>query len=204
VQRPIRAPRTHGKSFEEEVMQVLKNLGAVLVLGVVVAACGGGAAPTQAPGATQSGGGGGGTATQAPAATDGGGNGGNGGGIGTQFGKVTYTVTGPVQASGELGFIPQASMFGGDQGSVLNFGDTDMGGTGASVVSIVIDASGAVLVSYAGPAGQVPAASCTTSDWNIGAGNASGKFECTAATSITASGAAVAGGNIKGEFTAHT
>ena len=185
-------------------MQILKELGAVMLLGVAVAACGGGAAATQAPGATQSGGGNGGTTTQAPAPTEDNGNGNGNGGIGTQFGKVTFTVTGPVQASGELGFIPQASLFGGDQGSVLNFGDTDMGGADASVISVVIGSDGTIVISYAGPEGQVPAASCTTTDWNVGAGTGSGKFDCTAATSITASGAAVAGGNIKGEFTAKT
>ena len=188
-------------------MQVLKNLGAALVLGVAIAACGGGNAPTQAPGATQAGGNGGngGTPTEQPAATDdNGGNGGNGGVIGTQYGKVTYTVDGPVKANGELGFIPQASMFGGDQGSALNFGTADNSGSDQTLVSIVIGADGAVLVSYAGPAGQVPAATCTTSDWNVGAGSASGKFDCTAAMSLTPSGAAVTGGTIKGEFTAHT
>jgi hypothetical protein len=184
-------------------MQVMKNLGAVIVLGVVVAACGGNA-PTQAPGATQSGGGGGGGgATQQPAATDD--NGGNGGGtIGFQYGKVTFTVDGPVKANGELGFIPQASMFGGAQGSAFNFGNSDSAGADAKLVSIVIGADGSVLVSYAGPEGQVPAATCTTSDWNVGGTSGSGKFDCTAQLSLTPSGATAAGGTIKGEFTAHT
>lgn len=189
-------------------MQVVKNLGAVVVLGVVVAACGGGNAPTQAPAATQPGGGGGATAqpvatnNTGPGATDD--NGGNGGTIGTQYGKVTYTVTGPIQASGELGFIPMGSMFGGAQGTILNFGQVDTTGTDASTVSIVIGADQSVVVSYLGTAGQMPGTTCTTSDWNIGANTASGKFDCTASITITSSGAAVAGGNIKGEFTAHT
>jgi hypothetical protein len=34
--------------------------------------------------------------------------------------------------------------------------------------------------------------------------SARGKFDCTAEMSITGSGAAVAGGKITGEFTAHT
>lgn len=189
-------------------MQVLRQLGVVVVLGAVVAACGGGT-PTQAPGATQSGGGGGGGATQQPAATtdpgpgetdDGGGNGGT---IGFQYGKVTFTITGAITANGELGFIPQASLFGGDQGTVLNFGDSDIGGSG-TVVSVATSADGSVIVSYVGTAGQVPGATCTTSDWNIGTGSASGKFDCEAVLSITASGAAVAGSKIKGEFTART
>ena len=188
-------------------MQVVKSLGAVVALGVLVAACGGGA-PTQGPGATQPGGGGGGATAQPGATNDTGpgptGDGGNGGTIGFEYGKVTFTVTGPIETSGELGFIPMGSMFGGDQGTILNFGQSDTTGTDGSMVSVVIGADESVVVSYLGTAGQMPGATCTTSDWNIGANTASGKFDCTATITITASGATVAGGNIKGEFTAHT
>lgn len=186
-------------------MQVLKNVGASLVLGVIVAACGGGNAPTQAPGATPAAGNGGnGAATQQPTGTGNpGGNGGNGG-VGFEFGKVKFTVDGPVKASGELGFIPAASAFGGAQGSALSFGTADNAGSDATLVSIVIGADGAVIVSYAGPAGQVPAATCTTSEWNVGATSASGKFDCTAALSLMPSGATAAGGTIKGDFTARS
>ena len=184
-------------------MQVVKQLGAVVVLGIVVAACGGGNAPTKAPDATQAGGNGGnGGATQQPAATeDNGGNGGNT--IGFENGKVTFTVDGPVKANGELGFIPQASMFGLAQGSAFSFGDSASGGATATLVSIVIGADGSVLVSYVGPAGQVPAATCTTSDWKVEATSASGKFDCKSEISLTSSGAAVGGSTIKGEFNAH-
>jgi len=190
-------------------MQVTRAFGATVVLGVVVAACGGSAPATQAPGATQGGGGGGG-ATQAAAptaaaeATDGGGGGGDGGNtIGFTYGKVTFTVTGPVTAQGEYGFLPPASMFGGAQGSILNFASSQ--GSDANLLSIVVNQDGTVVVSFTSAAlGQVPAATCTTSDWNVGAGSGSGKFDCTASMSLTPSGAAVAGGAIKGEFTAHT
>ena len=181
-------------------MQVLKNVGAAVVLGAIVAACGGGSAPTQAPGATQAGGNGG-NATQIPAATQGGG-GGGGNGIDTSHGKVTFTVSGPLSASGEYGFIPAGSIFGGAQGSVFNFGDTS--GADASIVSIIVSPDGTVLVSWSGPAGQVPGAQCTTSDWNVGGTEAKGKFDCTAAFSMTSSGATVEGGTIKGEFTARS
>lgn len=183
-------------------MQVLKQLGAVVVLGVVVAACGGGT-PTQAPAATQAGGGGGGGggATQQPAATEDGGNGGNT--IDFTYGKVTFTTTGPIATQGEYGFIPMGSMFGGAQGTVLNFGNSS--GSDGSILSIIVAADGTVTVSFSGSAlGQIPGTTCTTSDWNIGSGNASGKFDCTAQFSITPSGAVVEGGTIKGEFTAHT
>jgi hypothetical protein len=184
-------------------MQVFKQLGAVALLGAVIAACGGNT-PTQAPAATQSGGGGGDGATQAPAATaDNGGNGNNGGTIGFQNGKITFTIDGTIKTSGELGFIPQASLFGGAQGSTLSFGQSDSGGTDASLVSVVQAADGTVLVSYVGPDGQVPAATCTTTDLKIEATSGSGKFDCRSDISITASGAAVGGSTIKGEFTAH-
>lgn len=183
-------------------MQVVRSLGAAAVLGVIVAACGGNA-PTQAPGATQSGGGGGGGgATQQPAATeDNGGNGGNGGTIGFQNGKVKFTATGPVAAEGEYGFIPAASMFGGSAGSIFNFASS--ADSDATLLNISVNADGSVTVSLTGATvGQIPGSTCTTSDWNIGSTSASGKFDCKSALSISASGAVVEGSIIKGEFTA--
>jgi hypothetical protein len=182
-------------------MQILKHLGAAVTLGVVIAACGGGNAPTQAPGATPAGGNGGngGTATQVPAATQGGG---GGGGLDTSHGKATFTVSGPISASHEYAFIPAGSLFGGAQGSVFNFGDTS--GADANILSIIVSPDGSILASFSGSAGQVPAAQCTTSDWDVGATEAKGKFDCTAAFSITSSGATVEGGTIKGEFTARS
>lgn len=187
-------------------MQHLRNLGAVAMLGIVVAACGGGS-PTNAPAATQAGNGGnggnGGTPTEQPAATDGG-NGGNGGTVGFQNGKVTFTVTGAITGQGELGFVPTGSMFGGSEGSVLNFADSTDGGQG-SVLSIANSSDGSVTVSYTSTAlGQVPGTTCTTTDWNIGATSASGKFDCTSQLSISISGAVVGPSTIKGEFTAHS
>lgn len=190
-------------------MQVLKQLSAVVVLGAVVAACGGGAA-TQAPGATQGGGGGGNGATQPPAGattdpgpgeTAGGGDGGNT--IDFTYGKATFSTTGPITAQGEYGFIPMGSMFGGAQGSVLNFASST--GSDGNLLSVIVSADNSVTVSFSSTAlGQIPGSTCTTSDWNIGSGTASGKFDCTAQFSITPSGAVVEGGTIKGEFNART
>lgn len=189
-------------------MRVPRQVGAVLLLGAMVAACGGGGA-TQAPGATQAGGGGGGGggggATQQPPATQAGGGGGGGGGGGTAdftYGKVTFQVTGPLTESGEFGFVPAASLFGGDQGSSLTFSDNLNDNT--SLISIITSQDGKVVVSYATPSAQVPAAECTTTNWNIGAGSGSGKFECKALFTIVSSGATVQGGEIKGEFSAHS
>ena len=184
-------------------MELRRSIGTAIAAGLLVAACGGNAATT-APGATQSGGGGGGGggATQQPAATQSGGGGGGGGNADFTYGKVTFTVTGPVTDSGAFGFVPAASLFGGDQGSSLSF--TDNLASGTNLISIIQGQDGAVVVSYTSAKGQVPAATCTTSDWNMGSGQGSGKFDCKAAFSITASGATVNGGEIKGEFSAHT
>ena len=183
-------------------MELRRSIGTAVCAGLLVAACGGNAA-TQAPGGGGGGGGGGG-ATQQPAATQNGGGGGGGGGGSADFtyGKVTFTISGPVTDSGAYGFVPAASAFGGDQGSSLSF--TDNLASGTDLISIIQGQDGAVVVSYVSAKGQVPAATCTTSDWNMGAGQGSGKFDCKSVFSITASGASVEGGEIKGEFTAHT
>jgi hypothetical protein len=182
-------------------MRIRKPFGGVLLLAFVAAACGGGS-PTQAPGAatqnpeaTQDSGGG---ATQAPGATQAGG-GGGGGGNG-QFGSAQFQITGPLETSGTYDFSPVGSIFGGSAGTVLNF--VSPGDNGA-VLSILIDPTGKVAVSYLSGAGQVPGAECTTSDWDIQATSGKGKFDCTAQMTITSSGAAVQGGRITGDFTAH-
>ena len=186
-------------------MNVSRSIAALGIVVVLVSACGGsGAAATQANGG--GGGGGGGTATDQPGATDepgatdaGGGGGGNDIGFGN--GKATFEVTGPITASGEYGFVTYGSIFGGAQGSSLTFARTS--GADASLLNIIIGQDGSVLVSYTGTEGQMPAATCTTSDWNIGTTSGSGKFDCTAQFSVTKSGATVAGGTIKGSFEAH-
>jgi hypothetical protein len=192
------------RRHEEGSMNRSTSIAALGIVGLLLSACGGsGAAATQA-----NGGGGGGTATDQPQATDepqgtdaGGGGGGGGNDIGFGNGKATFEVSGPITASGEYGFVPYGSIFGGAQGSSLTFARTT--GADASLLNIIVGQDGSVLVSYTGTEGQMPAAACTTSDWNIGATSGSGKFDCTAQFSITASGATVAGGTIKGSFEAH-
>lgn len=185
-------------------MAVRKLFSGVLLV-ALVAACGSGG-PTQAPaGATQNPaatGDGGGGATEGPVATQSGGGGGGGGGGGTgQYGSAEFQITGPLQASGTYNFLPAGSIFGGSSGAALNFTNPSDSG---SILSIIVDESGSVSVSYISTAGQVPGATCTTSDWDMQATSAKGKFDCTAQMSITSSGAAVAGGKITGQFTAHT
>jgi len=175
----------------------------ILALSAVLAACGG-SAPSQAQGGqpTQ-----GGTATDQPQVTDqpvgtqaGGGGTGNLPAGWDQYGKVHVDLSGPVSKSADYGFIPAGSLFGGPQGSSLNF---TIDGSN-EIVSILASSDGKVIVSYGSTEFSMPAAECTTSNWNIGTTSASGSFDCTAAFVIMASGATVQGGSIKGSFDAHT
>ncbi|MEO5704626.1 MAG: hypothetical protein ABIZ52_08595 [Candidatus Limnocylindrales bacterium] len=169
----------------EEVTAMVRtrNLVVLFAAALIISACSG-SSPTQGPGATQGGG--------VP--------GGNPGGGDTSNGKVTFQVTGAITASGEWGFVPAASIFGGDQGASLSFSNSLE--QNAGLFSIVVAQDGQVLVSYVGPEGQVPGAECTTSDWNMGTSEGSGKFDCTAALTITSTGATSTGGKITGSFTA--
>lgn len=174
----------------------------------MLAACGG-AVPTQAPGATSGGVGSETTASEATTATDiestetTAGGGGNGTGAKPagwdQYGKIHIEMSGPVTKSADYGFLPAGSVFGGDQGSALNFA---VEGTN-EIVSVLINPDGTVVVSYTGPDAQLPGSECTTSGWNVGAASGSGSFDCTAPVVIMGSGAMVQNGKIKGTFEAH-
>lgn len=177
-------------------MRVLRSGLAVGVLVAVVAACSGAPAATQGPG------GGGGSTTQPqatvqPVATQPG-SGGNTAGW-DQYGKVHIEVSGPVQKTGDYGFVPAGSLFGGAQGSSLNFTNDNT----SELVSILISPDGTVVVSVTTAEFSAPAAQCTTSNWNMGATSGSGSFDCTAALVILASGATAQGGTVKGTFEAH-
>lgn len=184
-------------------MQVSRSVIALALVGALAGACGGtpatqgpgGGDPTTGPGATQ-GSGPGATQGSGPGATQGGGGGGGAGD--TSHGKVHIEITGPVTKTADYGFVPAGSIFGGDQGSSLNFTNE---GTN-EIVSIVISADGKVLVSYGTQEFSAPAAECTTSNWSIGTTSASGSFDCTAALVVLESGAMVQDGKIKGNFEA--
>ena len=190
-------------------MRPINSLTLVVSLALVLGACGGSAGATQQPPAATAdtgggGGGGGGTATEEPAATTdaGGAGGGTSGGNPAgwdRYGKVHVEMSGPVQKTVELGFIPAGSLFGGAQGSSLNF--TNEGSN--EVVSILVGADNKVVISYGGSEFSMPATECTTSNWNVGATSGSGSFECQAALVILASGASVTNGTLKGNFDAH-
>lgn len=183
-------------------MQVPRSIVAISLLGLIVAACGGGpAAATQAPGggsATQAPGDGGGTATQAPVATLGGpgGGGGNGGG---GSGTMHIEVSGPVQAAGDFAFFSIGSRFGGDAGTQLNF--TNGEGSAIAGVSGVGDTWIITLTSETMTANSQ---TCELKDWNIGATSASGSFDCKDGFGVTIADSGYhTGVNLKGNFTAN-
>lgn len=171
-------------------------------LSIALAACGGGT-PTQAPGgATTNPGGGTPTnvpqGTDTPVATQSGGGGGDKPAGWDQYGKVHIELTGPVEKSGDYGFVPAGSFFGGAQGSSLNFTND----ASSEIVSILVGADGKVIVSYGSEEMSAPAAECTTSNWNIGATSGSGSFDCTAGMIILSTGATLTNGHLTGTFDA--
>jgi hypothetical protein len=169
---------------------------------IVLSACSS-ASPTQAPGPTADAGGGGSGATPAPdatqaaAATAAGGGLGGGGATGT--GTVHLEVSGPVSKTGDYVFAPAGSLFGGSAGSSLNFTNDQT----SEIVSILVSNEGKVLLSYGSLDFSIPASECTTTNWNLTATSGSGEFDCNASLIITAAGAQLTGGRIKGSFTAH-
>ena len=168
----------------------------VLATASLVAACGSSSAtPTPTPGGGGGGGGGGGN----PTANTGGGGGGGGGSKPAgwdRYGKVTYTISGPMSASGELGFSPPGSVFGGGQ-VILSFFDDSLSGT---ILSLRSD--GTTVFTQFGD-GKIVFASdgCQTSNLKIEALAASGSFDCNG-VGITAAGATLQSVKMKGTFTA--
>lgn len=190
-------------------MQVFRKVGALVVLGVVMAACGGQAA-TQAPAATQAGGGGGGggsateepAATQQPAATDAGngGTGGNGGGgVDTSLGKAHVDITGPATKSTDLGFAPVLSHFGGTDDTVLYFVRTDDAAGGL----VVTWASGTFVAVFTSTDVTVSGGECTVSNVKLESNAASGSFDCPTNVVALGSGGASQNAGFKGTFDAH-
>ena len=187
-------------------MRHSRSTAAIVLVSVLAAACGGSGATqapagaTQGPAATQSGGGvgGGGGATQAPAATQSGGGGGTKPAGWDQYGKVSYEISAPVSLSGELGFIPAASSFAGDQTTSLSFTVED-----ANVVMSILFTEGKASVSFGSEAGTVIGTNCKTSNLSIQASSASGSFECTEVLAMMASGAQVTNVTMKGTFNGH-
>jgi hypothetical protein len=180
-------------------MQHSRSILALALVGVVLAACGGGG-PTQGPdggpgGATQGPDG----ATQGPVATQTGGGGGGDKPPGwDQYGKASYEISAPISLSGELGFVPAASRFDGEAATSLTF---TVDGTEEVLTFVIIQ--GGASMSFASPSATVVGVSCTTSNLSIQAASAKGSFECTQVTAFMASGASVANVTIKGSFDVH-
>src|SRR3954471_12456136 len=133
----------------ESIVKRSSALGSFALVAAMVAACGGSAA-TQGPAGGASGpaataAGGATTPAGQPEATQAGnGSTGNKPAGWDQYGKVHIDVGGPVSKSGDYGFVPAGSIFGGAQGASLNF---TIDGSD-EVVSIVVGPDGKVLVSY--------------------------------------------------------
>ena len=176
-------------------MQLRGTASIGLVLGLVLAACGGNGAATQGPG------GGGGTATQPPVATQSGGGGGGGsGGGGT--GTVKYEVTGPVTRSNELPFFAFGSRFSGAAGVALNFTRDEDNGSGA--IFTIGQVNGAHSISAIDEAYALSWAECETFEMNINGENATGRFDCQSGVGTNvADGSFVTGVRIVGTFEAH-
>jgi hypothetical protein len=188
-------------------VRIVKPLIAIAIASLVVVACGGRAAPTQAPAATSADGGGGGGATAGPEATAAGpgetvaGGGGGGGGTGsTANGSAHVELSGPATKSGDYGLVLPASIFGGDQGTTLSYTNEDA----TDVVAIRLQPDGTAIVSYGGQDLTAPGATCTTTNLNVTGSSASGSFECHDVMVVTAAAATLSGATLKGTFTAHT
>jgi hypothetical protein len=167
-----------------------------LLVSAAIAACSGGPVATQGPAATTPGGGGG--STPAPQATQPGG-GGGGGGPDFANGKGHFEVSGPATKSGDLGFLPIASHFGGMDQTILNFtaGDTDK----TETLTITVASGGQLTAIYASLDLTVTGIECTASNLNIGATSASGSFDCSKTMAVMSSGS-VEGAVLKGNFEA--
>lgn len=163
-----------------------------VVIGLLLAAC---AAPSGEPGSSQ----GENLQTDEPTTSDGGsgGNGGNGGSGAN--GSVTFEITGDVNESGELPFLPILGGFFQQNGSsYMPFAnsDTDNG----EVVFITLSDDGNVFA-YGNGTVAVPAADC---DWNVTRnddGGATGSFTCNDALAVTETGMGQV--DVHGEFDAH-
>jgi hypothetical protein len=189
-------PRPH--TGEPNVMHH-RVLIPLATLAFVVAACGGGSGPTQAAG-TPAGGGGGGTPTDAaaptagPAATQSGGDGSN-----FANGKAHFEISGTQTKSGDLGFLPVASHFGGTTQTILNFVTSDPSVTETLTVTLT---EGAVAIIYSSMDITVTGVECATSNLNVAATTASGSFDCSKTYAVLISGASVEGVVLNGTFEA--
>ena len=192
-------------------MQLPRSIGTALSLVVLLAACSGSPAATQGPGAAATTNPGGATTNPGGATTNPGGAttnpgsattnpGGGGGGPDFANGKGHFEISGNATKSGDLGFLPIASLFGGMDSTLLNFtaGDTEQ----TETLSITIANGGTLTAIYASLDLTVTGIECTGSNLNVGASSASGSFDCSQTLAVTPSGAMLEGVVLKGNFEA--
>jgi hypothetical protein len=118
-----------------------------------------------------------------------------------RFGKASYTVSGGLSASGEAGFVPAGSIFGGPTNTSLSY---TIEGT-QMVLIIRLGVSGGttgMILQFSDGQVSVPAAQCTTTNLNVGSTSASGNYQCAAAMGMNANGAMFMNVGVAGSFTA--
>ena len=170
-------------------MQVLRAGLALVVVALMAAACSGSPA-----GATPGGGG----VTAGPQATQpGGGDGGKPAGWDAN-GKAHFEISGSVSKSGDLGFVPAASIFTGTTGPTslaFTIDDTQ------EVLTIAIT-QGQLVVSYGDNEMAASGIQCTSSDLRLDATSGSGSFDCPQMAIIKSDGSTVTDVRMRGTFDA--
>ncbi len=182
-------------------MQVPRAGLALVVVALVAAACSGTPAgstpgaggPTPGPQATQ-----GPAATQGSAATQPGGGDGSKPAGWDANGKAHFEISGSVSKSGDLGFVPVASVFTGTTGP------TSLAFTiekSQEVLTILIT-EGQVAVSSGDAQMALSGVQCTSSNLRVDATSGSGSFDCPQTVIVKSDGTSVTGVRISGTFDA--
>lgn len=182
-----------GRTMGDGPVKQWRSITLILATVLTVAACG---ASGSSPAPSGAGGGGGG-ANPTQAAGGGGGNTGSKPAGWDKFGKVSYAISGGVSASGELGFVPAGSIFGGPTNSSLSFfiESTD------TVLILRFDPT-ATILQFGDSGITVPSAECKMSNLKLDNSGGSGSFECTKAMGMNKNGAVFTDVKATGSFTA--
>jgi len=167
-------------------MQVLRAGLALVIVSVLAVGCSGAPAgatpgPQSTPGGAATSGGGGGR----PAGWD-------------ANGKAHFEISGSINKSGDLGFVPAASIFTGTTGPTslaFTIDDTQ------EVLTIAIT-QGQIAVSYGDNEMAASGIQCTSSDLRIDATSGSGSFDCPQMAIIKSDGSTVTDVRMRGTFDA--
>lgn len=112
-------------------------------------------------------------------------------------GKAHFEISGSVSKSGDLGFVPVASVFTGTTGPTsLAFTE------GAQDVLTILITEGQLAVSYGNSEMALTGVQCTSSNLRIDATSGSGSFDCPQTAIVKSDGTTVTGVRITGTFDA--